>query len=188
MKPLFLSEGSVALRPLAEEDAPLLLRWLTDSRVLEYWEGPNAKFTPQRIREQFYSKEKDFFRCIVEYEERSIGYLQAYRLDQELFKEYEYSPEPGALSFGIDQFIGEPEYWGQKIGRAFVSLVVTYLTQQEGAASVVLDPHTDNLRAIRCYEACGFRKLKFLPAHELHDGVLVDCWLMEYRAKRAVAL
>ena len=44
---------------------------------------------------------------------------------------------------------------------------------------MVLDPHVDNERAIRCYEACGFHKVKKLPKHELHDGVWVDCWLME---------
>lgn len=181
MKPVFLSEGPVALRPLEKPDAPLLLRWLTDRRVLEYWEGPSIRFTPQRIEEDFYTAEEAARRCVIEYEGRAIGYLQIYRLDQELLAEYEYSPEPESLCFGIDQFIGEPEYWGRKIGRAFISLIVRHLTQKEGAVSVILDPHADNLRAIRCYEACGFRKLKFLPAHELHDGALVDCWLMEYR-------
>lgn len=39
-----------------------------------------------------------------------------------------------------------------------------------------------DLRAIRCYEACGFRKVKRLPAHELHEGQWKDCWLMEYQA------
>ena len=34
-----LQEGPVALRPLRGEDAGLLLRWLTDRRVLEYWDG-----------------------------------------------------------------------------------------------------------------------------------------------------
>ena len=53
--------------------------------------------------------------------------------------------------------------------------------QEAGAAAVILDPHANNPRALRCYEACGFRKVKFLPQHELHEGVWEDCWLMEYR-------
>ena len=52
-----LAEGPVALRPLAPADAGLLLRWLTDRRVLEYWEGPSAVFTPQRIQEDFFEDE-----------------------------------------------------------------------------------------------------------------------------------
>lgn len=71
-----------------------------------------------------------------------------------------------------------PELWERGIGRRFIRLLCGWLRDQGGAQAVVLDPHADNPRAIRCYEACGFRKVKLLPCHELHDGVLVDCWLM----------
>lgn len=171
-------DGPVALRPLEEADAPLLLRWLTDRRVLEYWDGPSAVFTPQRIQEDFFEDEWNASRCIIQYEGKDIGYVQAYQLDGEMCKEYHY-PHPELLAFGIDQFIAEPGLWGQGIGRRFIRLLLGFLEEQ-GAQAVVLDPHVDNPRAIRCYEACGFRKVKRLPKHEMHDGVLVDCWLMEY--------
>ncbi len=178
-----LSRGAVTVRPLAESDAPLLLKWMTDPRVLEWYEGRDAQFTPERVRENFYSDEPLGRRCIVEYEGRAIGYIQIYRLDREMCREYGY-PHPDWVSFGIDQFIGEPEYWGKGVGRAFISMIAEYLTQRENAQSVILDPHANNPRALRCYEACGFRKIKFLPAHELHEGVWEDCWLMEYRPKK----
>lgn len=174
-----VKDGPVALRPLEEADAPLLLRWLTDRRVLEYWEGPSAVFTPQRIKEHYFEGEWNASRCIIQYEGKDVGYVQAYQLDEEMCEEYHY-PHPGLLAFGIDQFIGEPGLWGKGIGRRFLRLLLGFLEKQ-GAQAVVLDPHTDNTRAIRCYEACGFKKLALLPRHELHDGVLVDCWLMEYR-------
>lgn len=173
-----LQDGPVALRPLREEDAPLLLRWLTDRRVLEYWEGPSAVFTPQRIQEDFFEGEEDVSRWVIQYEGKDIGYVQAYPLDAEACEEYAYTC-PGGLAFGIDQFIAEPGLWGKGIGRRFIRLLLGFLEKQ-GAQAVVLDPHADNPRAIRCYEACGFRKVKLLPRHERHDGVLVDCWLMEY--------
>lgn len=169
--------GPVALRPLEPSDAPLMLKWLTDVRVLEYWEGPHAVFTPERIREHYFDDEWNASRCIIEHDGRPIGYIQAYQLDAEMFDEYEY-PRTNLLTFGIDQFIGEPEFWGQGIGRQFVRLVCDYLRDHCSAQAVVLDPHADNLRAIRCYEACGFKKVKSLPEHELHDGIKVDCWLM----------
>lgn len=172
-----MPDCEVALRPLAPDDAPLLLRWLTDPRVLEYWEGPHEVFTPERIREDFYDDPDPTVRCIIQYCGRDIGYLQYYPLDSEGFAEYQY-PRTELRVFGIDQFIGEPELWGKGIGRAFVRLICEFLRDGLGAQAVVLDPHADNLRAIRCYEACGFRKVKMLPEHELHDGVMVDCWLM----------
>ena len=110
-----------------------------------------------------------------------MGYIQIYQLDAQLCQEYHYPYQPGELLFGIDQFIGKPALWGKQIGRRFLALVLRRLTQEEGAAAVILDPHANNPRALRCYEACGFRKVKFLPQHELHEGVWEDCWLMEYR-------
>ena len=179
MKPLFLAKGDVALRPLTEEDAPLLLKWLRDPDNLEYWEGKSEVFTPSRIQEDFYTEEPLLRRCIILYQDKPIGYLHVLRLDEEACEEYEY-PHPEREGFGIDQFIGEVPYRDRKIGRAMIRMLLDHLVKEEGAQSVILDPHADNPRAIRCYEACGFRKIKFLPAHELHDGKLVDCWLMEY--------
>ena len=170
-------EGSVSLRPLAPGDADLLLRWLTDRRNLEYWEGPSAVFTPERIQEDFYHDEWNGSLCIIQHKGEDIGYAQAYLLDDGMFGEYEY-PRTDLRTFGIDQFIGVPELWAQGIGRRFIQLLCGWLRENAKAQAVVLDPHADNPRAIRCYEACGFRKVKFLPRHELHDGVLVDCWLM----------
>lgn len=181
---LELCQGPLRIRPLAEKDAQLLLRWLTEPENLEYWEGKSAVFTPKRIREDFYTEDPLGRRCIVEYEGRPIGYVQVYLLDDELCDEYQY-PHPEGTVFGIDQFIGEPAYRDRKIGRTFIRLLLHHLVREENARAVVLDPHADNPRAIRCYEACGFQKLKFLPAHELHDGKMVDCWLMEYRPKRS---
>lgn len=181
---LRLADGPVALRPLAPADAPLLLRWLTDPRNLAYWEGPGAVFTPQRIQEDFYEDEWNATRCIVQFQDRDVGYVQVYQLDREMFKEYHY-PYSSCPVFGIDQFIGEPDLWGQGIGRRFIRLLTGHLFAHCHAQAVVLDPHADNLRAIRCYEACGFRKRAFLPKHELHDGKPTDCWLMELPAPDA---
>jgi aminoglycoside 6'-N-acetyltransferase len=44
-----------------------------------------------------------------------------------------------------------------------------------------MDPRVSNERAIHCYEKCGFQKVKVLKEHELHEGVLEDCWMMEYK-------
>lgn len=179
LEPLLLTAGPITVRPLAETDADHLLRWLNDPRVLEYYGGRDSALTPDSLREEYFDGDARARRCIVEYEGKPVGYIQIYRLDEELCREYQYS-HTDWFSFGIDQFIGEPEYWNRKIGRAFLSLVLDHLTHTEGARSVVLDPHDNNPRALRCYEACGFRKIKFLPRHELREGVMEDCWLMEY--------
>lgn len=59
--------------------------------------------------------------------------------------------------------------------------MVEYLIEQKQADIVVMDPQTWNERAIRCYEKCGFKKVKIMPKHEFHEGEYRDCLLIEYR-------
>ncbi len=113
----------------------------------------------------------------------AIGYIQFYRVGEDSRNSYELPADYDLESvYGIDQFIGEVSCWNHGLGTRSVSLVLRYLFQTKGAGKVHLDPQVTNLRAIRCYEKCGFRKVKILQAHEMHEGVLRDAWLMEVSA------
>ena len=79
----------------------------------------------------------------------------------------------------MDQFIGEPSCWNKGIGTEIVNGMVEYLLNHLKAATIIMDPQIRNSRALRCYEKCGFHKKKLLPQHELHEGVMQDCWLIE---------
>ena len=106
-----------------------------------------------------------------------MGYLQMYFLDKAQQSEYSYSGGEKKVS-ALDLFIGVPELWGKGIGGKVVKLAKEYLATL-GAEVIIIDPHADNIRAIKCYEKAGFKKLKVLNEHELHNGKLVDCYLME---------
>jgi aminoglycoside 2''-phosphotransferase len=175
-----IKSGNIRLRKLEDSDKQLLLKWLTDERILNFWEGKSTKHTLETITEDYYSEEDiEIIRAIIEYSGYPIGYAHMYKLNEEYLEEYEYSGD-NKIVYGIDQFIGEPDYWNKGIGTEFMRLVLNYLTSEKSADSIILDPHVDNLRAIRCYEKVGFKKIKFLPKHEFHDGEKVDCYLMEY--------
>jgi aminoglycoside 6'-N-acetyltransferase len=96
--------------------------------------------------------------------------------DREL---YGYGPD--GIIYGTDQLIGEVEYWNKGIGKVLVKAVVEHLVKTKQAEKVVMDPQEWNVRAIRCYEKCGFKKVKLLPEHEWHEGKYHNCWLLEYR-------
>ena len=174
-----IENENISLRLLTEQDKKLLLKWLTDERVLNYWEGKTAVFDLKRIEEDFYCEEEGLIRTIIEYQGQAIGYCQMYSLDKESMKEYNYKSTKKVV-YGVDQFIGEPNYWGKGIGTQFMKLVLTYLTNEKKAEIVILDPPADNPRAIRCYEKVGFKIVKSLPKHELHNGEMIDCYLMEF--------
>ncbi|XRG79168.1 GNAT family N-acetyltransferase [Rossellomorea sp. GAMAL-10_SWC] len=117
--------------------------------------------------------------CIVVYENIEIGHIQFYKLDDESKIEYGYE-NTSEVIYGMDQFIGETDFWNRGIGSLLVSSMVNYLVNNQNAEKVVVDPQTWNVRAIKCYEKCGFKKIRLLPKHELHEGEYRDCYVMEY--------
>ena len=181
MHHLLFDEGSYTLRRMVDtaDDYALLARWLTDARVLQYYEGRDNPQSLEKVRKKYSPRvlsEEGVTPCIMVYEGQPIGYLQFYLADPQ-----EYRFEEHGKVYALDLFIGEPAYWGRGLGAEFICWLLDYLFEQKGADWVILDPHVDNERAIRAYEKSGFRKLKLLPAHELHEGKLVDCWLMGIR-------
>ena len=164
-------------------DYELISKWLTDSRVLEFYEGRDNPFPPARVREEYSPRALrggGVTACILHCEERPVGYMQFYPVasDDDRRSYGLDRADAGSNIFGADQFIGEPDYWNRGIGTRAVLLLVSYLFSTQHAAAVVVDPHAGNGRAIRCYEKSGFRKIKILPGHELHEGALRDAWLM----------
>lgn len=175
---LFENENLI-VRELMFEDNLLLAKWLSDPQVLAFYEGRDNPFDLERVNKKFYNRENETIRCMIEYDGAKIGYIQFYLLDEETSKQYGYSLNSETI-YGIDQFIGEHEYWNKGIGTLLVSSMVQYLINIKNADKVVMDPQSRNERALRCYEKCGFKRVKLLPNHELHEGERRDCWLLEY--------
>lgn len=137
------------------------------------------------IDENFYGS-SDETRCIIEYDGVAIGHAQFYAVDEHERCKYGYGDVQETI-YGMDQFIGETDYWNRGIGTLLVNSVVEYLATVCGAGRVVMDPQCRNTRAIECYEKCGFKKVRILPGHEMHEGEMRDCQLVEWvRAGRAV--
>ncbi|PFA66723.1 GNAT family N-acetyltransferase [Bacillus sp. AFS015802] len=174
---LFQNEG-LRVREMERKDAHLLAKWLSDPRVLEFYEGRDNPFDLVKVNEVFFDDEVDEVKCIVEFGGIEVGYVQFYPVDDETKQQYGYGD--GSI-YGTDQFIGEPEYWNKGIGSSLVEGMIKFLKSDKHADYIIMDPQTRNKRAIKCYEKCGFKKVKLLPERELHEGVYQDCWLMEYR-------
>jgi len=178
------TDGDLSLRLMLDSDCPPMAAWLSDPRVLQFFEGRDNAFDLDRVR-QVYAPAvltaDGVTPCILEFEQRPIGFVQYYRVTED--SKHEYGLAPGAdvqHTFALDQFIGEPRLWNRGLGTRAVSLILRHLFECEHARTIVIDPHVDNPRAIRCYEKCGFRKVKILHTHELHEGIMRDCWLMSF--------
>ena len=172
---------NLRIRTLTEEDFPLMLKWLTDDRVLQFYGGRDKKYTLETLKEHYTEPWKDeVIRVIIEYNGQPIGYGQIYKMYDELYDDYHY-PRSNEIVYGMDQFIGEVDYWSKGIGTKYTKMIFDFLKKERKADAVILDPHQDNSRAIRMYQKAGFRIVEDLPGHELHECKKEDCYLMEYR-------
>lgn len=171
--------GDVALRRMRPDagDVRRMARWLSDPRVLEWYEGRDRPRDERSVAETWARRalaEEAIEACIILHRHEPVGYLQFYPVAAAS----DYGLEDATATWAIDLFIGEPELWGRGIGSRLVRATIDYLVRKRGAVRVVIDPRLANRRAIRAYEKAGFVRLRVLPAHELHEGAWHDCLLM----------
>lgn len=180
---MLFQKGTLSVRHVMLEDTEILSSWLTNPEVLQFYEGRDKPQSPEQVREDYIHDEKSGeHKCIIEYDGKAIGYIQIYPLDEEWKALYGYDRAENV--WGMDQFIGDVTCWNKGIGTKLVEATVMYLIDSIGAEAIAMDPRVCNERAIRCYEKCGFQKIKILKEHELHEGKLEDCWMMEYKKKK----
>lgn len=120
-------------------DSPLLLKWLNDPEVLRYYEGRDRPHTPAMVREYYNPDDEGIFRCILEHNDKPIGYMQYYPLDEEARVRWGLNERAmEEITFGMDQFIGEPAYWNQGIGQMWLSSALRHVAERHQAASSMM--------------------------------------------------
>lgn len=154
-----IQNDKLSIRVMTHYDYNIMVKWLNDSRVLEFYEESPAdlekvkkKYGP-RIEGRHYVKP-----YIAECKNKPVGYIQYYEIQDNDLKSHGY-PQNHDI-YGIDQFIGETELWGKGLGTSMILLMLNYLSNHKNARRVVLEVKNHNIRAISCYKKCGFRKIK----------------------------
>ena len=98
----------------------------------------------------------------------SIGYTQ---YSEEVSLQYHFA----SIDLSIDD-----DHQGLGYGRDTVRALARYLFESRGHHRLTIDPALANERAIRCYEAVGFRRVGVIREYEhgadgtWHDGVLME--------------
>ena len=93
---------------------------------------------------------------------------------------------------GIDLFLAT-NHQGQALGPEAIRLAARYLFEMRGHHRLTVDPAAANLRAIRAYEAVGFRPVGIMRQYERgrdgtwRDGLLMDLLVGELREPLARA-
>lgn len=183
---IIATDGDLIIRRMRDERAEyaLISRWRAEPHVHEWWDPDDPSPTVEQAAEQYGARargEDPTTPCIVELDDRPIGYLQFYRWGSWPDADDELDIQAGPDTFGIDLFIGEPELVGKGIGTRVVDLICGHLETELGASWVALTTEVTNERAQRAYEKAGFSKVRQVLDTDTRNGQRVLCWLMERR-------
>jgi aminoglycoside 6'-N-acetyltransferase len=144
-----VTSSPYAFRPMTAADLPLVLRWLQQPHVIQWWGDTHEQF--ELVSGDLEVEAMDQF--IVAVDDRPFGYIQCYDLTD---WNSGFGTHPTG-THGIDQFIGEPDMIGRGHGSAFIRAFVEDKLSA-GAPRMVTDPDPANARAIRAYEKAGFAR------------------------------
>lgn len=152
----------VALHPVAGEHVEELIRIRRTSRVHQRWGEVDAE-------PGWPFDDPEIIIYTVLADGRVIGLIQ-----------YGEETTPAYRHASIDIFL-DPRVHGQGLGRDAVHTLARHLIDDLGHHRLVIDPAADNLAAIRCYAAIGFRPVGVMRRYEQdpdglgwHDGLLMD--------------
>lgn len=146
---------------MTEQDLPLLHEWLQQPHIVEWWGGEErprhlgetrARYLPRTLAQEGVTP------YIAMLGDEPIGYAQSYVALGSGDGWWEDETDPGVR--GIDQSLGRADLLGRGIGTRHVSGLVERLFADPAVTRIQTDPSPTNLRAIRCYEKAGFRRLR----------------------------
>lgn len=146
--PSLKNTDDLSIRPMVVADLKTVAPWLSAPRVKCWFEDDEYLET---LREHLSDNAID--QWLVMLGETPIAYLQDYRI-------HAWDDHPlGALpegSRGLDTFLGAEDLMGRGLGPAYLKLHCEHLFAT-GAPALGIDPHPENLAAIRAYEKVGFQ-------------------------------
>jgi len=155
-----MKAGGYEFRPMTAADLPLVLHWLKQPHVVQWWGDSREQF--ELVSGDLEVEAMDQF--TVALNDRPFAYIQCY--DLRAWPDNGLGEHPEGTR-AVDQFIGEPDMVDHGHGSAFIRAFVERVLD-EGAPRVVTDPDPENARAIRAYEKAGFEKVDLI---DTPDGI-----------------
>jgi RimJ/RimL family protein N-acetyltransferase len=130
----------IQFRPLTAVDFPMLLMWLQRPHIKQWWDDGDD--TLEKVRAHYSSNPETTWRFIVELDGADSGYFQYHRYN--------------SRHIATDQFLANETMLGEGIGTRCLKAFIKLIIHSESVEYISVDPHPQNMRAIRCYEKAGF--------------------------------
>ena len=164
------------LRALETADTEACHQWMNDPEVT-HWLGMRYPLSLQQERqwiEAEHNPQKEVHFAATTFDGRLIGSCGLINID----------PVSRNAELGIS--IGEKDCWNQGFGKDMMITLCAYGFQMLNLHKIHLRVAAPNLRAIKCYEKCGFKeegRLRegFFEHGSYHDLVLMGLFAQEHK-------
>lgn len=161
LPPLPVLRGErLTLRPAREEDADALAAILSEPDVLAWW----GRYDPAKVRGEL----TELRSWVIEVDGTVAGWLHVHE-----------EAEPDWPNVAFDVLVSE-RLRGGGYGREALRTAIRWLAHERGHHRFTIDPSVENARAIRAYEAAGFRRVGVMRRYERgsdgrwRDGLLTE--------------
>jgi aminoglycoside 6'-N-acetyltransferase len=157
-----LPTGRLTLRPLADSDLDALAAIVTARGVREWW---GATDEAEELRDDLLHDDAAW---VIEVDGCVAGWLGVSE-----------EPTPDYRHAALDIVLG-PAHQDRGLGSEALRVAIGWLAGERGHHRFTIDPALANTRAVRAYEAVGFRRVGVLRSYERgpdgawRDGLLLD--------------
>ena len=166
----------IAFRDLkdTENEYRQLHKWCSNKFVYEWFEQRKLSYDEivDKYKTKLKEKKQELF--IIKADDIDIGLVQIYKFDNDI----EIDVDGNVYEY--DLFIGEEEYLDKGIGKEIVNKVNDIIYSKHKADFIILRPFERNIRAIKCYEKCGFKTIsKYLGKDTLGNNEVISVLIKE---------
>jgi aminoglycoside 6'-N-acetyltransferase len=154
------SSDTVAFRPVAPEDLPMLGAWMSRPHWQEWWGEPETELG--YVRDMIEGRDATCRPFIVLRAGEPAGYIQVWQVaphqTPEWMQDHPWLMELPADAVGVDVSLADGASLSQGIGSAVLRSFAEGLTAQ-GHKTIIIDPDPGNARAVAAYRKAGFRPM-----------------------------
>ena len=165
----------IYLSPRNVEDVEIFTEWMNDFYITDYTGRSYRTVTLQEEKEYLekVDKNKNTFAIVDSKTDEMIGTIGLHSIDN----------INRTATIGI--FIGNKDYWSKGYGTEAIQLILDFGFNYLNLKNIDLALMEFNVRALKCYEKCGFkeigrrRKCKFING-KYYDSILMDILAEEF--------
>lgn len=140
---------AVLLRKLKLSDRKHFAKWWNDKDLRKLTSGRLGPISDKKIDKYFSAiiNNKNDYHFMIILDRKAIGHINLSKRKNNWYE--------------TQIIIGEKEYWGRGYGTKAIKLLFNK-AKRLGISKIYLEVRPENLRAIRAYEKCGFRKIRLI--------------------------